>query len=146
LVKRPETLKLLRERPELLPPAIEEVIRYSPAVHFTHRIAKEDIQIRDKIIKKGQLTFFGLAAANRDPRVFTEPDVFDITRPVGRHISFGAGIHSCVGLGLGRRELEVGYELLFKRMPELRLDEDDPPKRRANGLTFRGFSRLPLRF
>jgi len=146
LVKRPETMKLLREKPELYPSAVEEVIRYSPAVHFTHRIASEDIRIRDKTIKKGQLAFFGLAAANRDPRIFADPDTFDITRPVGRHLSFGAGIHNCAGSGLGRRELEQGYELLFKRMPELRFDEDDPPRRRANGLTFRGFARLPLRF
>ena len=90
--------------------------------------------------------FFGLAAAARDPEVFPNPDQFDITRPTGRHISFGAGPHNCAGTHLGRRELAVGYQLLFKRMPELRLDENDSPRRRANGLTFRGFARLPLRF
>jgi cytochrome P450 PksS len=106
----------------------------------------EDLHIRGKSIKKGQIVFFGLASAARDPEVFSNPDEFDITRPMGRHISFGAGPHNCAGTHLGRRELAVGYQLLFKRMPELRLDENDPPRRRANGLTFRGFARLPLRF
>jgi cytochrome P450 len=125
---------------------VEECIRFSPAVHFTHRIATQDIQIRNETIKKGDLTFFGIASANRDTDVFSDPDTFDITRPAGRHLSFGSGEHSCAGSALGRRELEIGYEILFKRMPELRFDEHDPPRRRASGLTFRGFGRLPLRF
>ena len=76
LLSHPESLKRVRTTPALLAAAVEEVIRYSPAVHFTHRIAMEDIEIRDRIIEKGQIVFFGLAAANRDPRVFSDPDTF----------------------------------------------------------------------
>jgi cytochrome P450 PksS len=146
LLTHPAALELLRAKPQLLPSAVEECIRYSPAVHFTHRIATEDIPLRGKVIKKGQIAFFGIASASRDPQVFANPDVFDIERPVGLHMSFGAGEHSCAGAHLARRELEIGYELLFARLPALRLDERDLPKRRASGLTFRGFARLPLCF
>jgi cytochrome P450 PksS len=146
LLRHPEALDLLRRRPDQMESAIEETVRYSPAVHFTHRIAMEDIRIRDKTIAKGDITFFGIASASRDPAWFSDPDAFDITRPIGKHISFGAGPHSCAGMHLGKREIAVGYALLFKRMPELRLDENDPAQRRATGLTFRGFARLPLRF
>lgn len=145
-LRHPEALQLLRHRPELMPTAVEETVRFSPAVHFTHRIAAEDMRIHDKTIEKGQIVFFGIASAARDPAVVQDPDEFDITRPIGRPLAFGAGPHSCAGLHLGRRELAVGYELLFRRMPELRLDERERAQRRANGLTFRGFARLPLRF
>lgn len=146
LLRHPEALALLRRKPELMPAAVEETVRFSPAVHFTHRIAAEDVQIRGKTIEKGQIAFFGIASAARDPSEVADPDEFDITRPIPRTAHFGAGPHSCAGLHLGRRELTVGYELLLERMPELRLDENERPQRRANGLTFRGFARLPLRF
>jgi cytochrome P450 PksS len=146
LLRHPDAMALLRRRPELMATAVEETVRFSPAVHFTHRIATEDVRIHDKTIDKGQIVFFGIASAARDPGLVSSPDEFDITRPVGRPIAFGAGPHSCAGLHLGRRELAVGYELLLERMPELRLDESEQPQRRANGLTFRGFARLALRF
>ena len=146
LLRHPEALELLRRRPELLESAVKETVRYSPAVHFTHRIALEDLRIRGKTIEKGQIVFFGIAAAARDPEVFRQP------RPV-RHHSADRPAHflrrrppQLRRHHLGRRELAVGYQLLFKRMPELRLDENDSPRRRANGLTFRCFARLPLRF
>ncbi|HMI92853.1 MAG TPA: cytochrome P450 [Polyangiales bacterium] len=146
LLRHPQALSLLRRNPELMANAVEETVRFSPAVHFTHRIATEDVRIRDKTIEKGQIAFFGIASAARDPSLVPNPDEFDITRANGRPIAFGAGPHSCAGLHLGRRELAVGYELLLERMPELRVDETEVPLRRANGLTFRGFARLALRF
>jgi cytochrome P450 PksS len=146
LLRHPNAVRRLRADPALFPRAIDECIRYSPAVHFTHRIALEDVQIRDKVIPKGQIAFFGIASASRDPSVFPDPDRFDIDRAPGRHFSFGMGPHACAGAALGRRELEVGYQALFERFPELRFDEGAPPQRRATGITFRGFARLPLHF
>lgn len=146
LLRHPEALALLRQRPELMESAVEETVRFSPAVHFTHRIASQDVRIRGKTIAQGQIAFFGIASAARDPAAVSRPDEFDITRATERTIAFGAGPHRCAGIHLGRRELAVGYELLLARMPQLRLDEDLRPVRRANGLTFRGFARLALRF
>ena len=146
LLRHPDAVRRLRAAPSLFPRAIEECIRFSPAVHFTHRIALEDIVIRGQTIRKGQIAFFGIASASRDPSVFPDPDRFDIDRPPGRHFSFGVGPHACAGAALGRRELEVGYQALFERFPDLRLDESDPPQRRATGITFRGFSRMALHF
>jgi cytochrome P450 PksS len=146
LLRHPEAMALLRRRPELMANAVEETVRFSPAVHFTHRIATEDVCIRGQTIERGQIAFFGIASAARDPALIASPEEFDITRPIGRSIAFGAGPHSCAGMHLGRRELAVGYELLLARMPELRIDESIQPLRRANGLTFRGFERLALRF
>ena len=146
LLTHPSELARLKADPKLLSHAVEEVIRFNPSVPFMHRIAIEDVKLRGKVVKKGQLVFLGMAAANLDPSVFPKADTFDITRPVGKHLSFGAGPHTCVGAGLGRRELEIGFEQLFARMPALRLDENNPPKRRANGLTFRGFGTLPVLF
>ena len=146
LLRHPEARQQLQVDPGLLPGAVEECIRFSPAVHFTHRIASEDIQLRDKTIRKGQIAFFGIASASRDPSVIPDPDRFDISRQPGRHFSFGAGPHSCAGAALGRRELVIGYRTLLERLPDLRLDENDPPRRNTTGITFRGFSRLPVRF
>lgn len=144
LLKHPSELEKLRDQPALLPAAVDECIRFNPAVHFTHRIATTDIEIHGKVIQEGQIVFFGVASANRDPEMFSSPDEFDISRSAEAHMSFGAGPHRCVGSHLGRRELEAGYRALLSRMPNLRFDESDPPQRRANGLTFRGFSKLPL--
>jgi cytochrome P450 len=146
LLSNPEQLQALRQHPELLPSAVEEILRYSPAVPFMHRIATTDIEIYGKTIKKGQLVFLGMAAANRDPKVFPNPDRFDITRANNKHLSFAFGPHLCLGAGLARRELEIGVEALLRRMPGLRFDEKNPPQLKYESLVFRGFHSLPLVF
>ncbi|MDY7230818.1 cytochrome P450 [Hyalangium rubrum] len=146
LLTHPEQLQKLRENPTLLMSAVEEVLRYAPAVPFMHRIAIEDLELRGRSIRRGQIVFLGIAAANRDPSVFPEPDRFDITRANNKHLSFAFGPHLCLGAGLARRELDLSFGALLRRMPGLRLDEERPPRIKCNSLVFRGFDALPVRW
>jgi cytochrome P450 len=148
LLRHPEQLRLLREDANLLPSAVDEMMRYSPAVPFFHRIVAEDLQLRDKSLRKGDLVFLGMAAANRDPAVFADPNRFDITRGHlhSRHVSFGHGPHHCLGAGLARRELEIALEVLLRQLPGLQLDEQKAPELKYHSLIFRGFTRLPVRW
>jgi cytochrome P450 len=146
LLTNPRELRRLKENPGLIKSAVEEILRYSPAVPFIHRIAAEDLELRGKSIKRGQLVFLGMAAANRDAHVFPEPDRFDVARENNRHLSFAFGPHMCLGASLARRELELALEALLRRMPELRLDEERPPRIKCNSLVFRGFDALPVRW
>jgi cytochrome P450 len=146
LLTHPEELRKLRENPSLMKSAVEEILRYVPAVPFMHRIATEDIELRGRTIPRGQLVFLGMAAANRDPAVFPDPDRFDITRQNNRHLSFAFGPHMCLGAPLARLELEIGFETLLRRLPELRLDETQQPRIKCHSLVFRGFDSLPVRW
>lgn len=146
LLTHPEELRKLRGNPSLMKSAVEEILRYVPAVPFMHRIATEDIELRGRTIQRGQLVFLGMAAANRDPAVFPDPDRFDITRQNNRHLSFAFGPHLCLGAPLARLELEIGFETLLRRLPELRLDEAQPPRIKCHSLVFRGFDSLPVRW
>jgi len=146
LLAHPEVFMRLRQDLALLPAAVEEILRYTPAVPFSHRIATADIELHGKTIEKGQLVFLGIAAANRDPRVFPEPQRFDITRQNTKHLSFAFGPHLCLGAGLARRELAIALEALLCRMPGLRFSEERPPRPKYESLVFRGFYSLPLSF
>jgi cytochrome P450 len=146
LLTHPEQLRRLKQEPGLLKSAVEEVLRYSPSVPFMHRIATEDFELRGRTIRKGQVVFLGMAAANRDASVFPEPDTFDISRPPGKHLSFAFGPHMCLGASLARLELETAFELLLQRLPQLRLDDEQPARIKCNSLVFRGFDSLPVRW
>jgi cytochrome P450 len=148
LLTHPEQLQLLRERPELMRLAVEESLRFHPAVPFIFRVAVEDVELRGRTIRAGDVVFLGLAAANRDPRAFRDPDRFDITRDNAspRHLAFGFGAHHCMGAGLARRVLEIGVSQLFERLPGLRLDESRPVRLKCHSLNFRGFESLPVRW
>lgn len=148
LLTHPEQLQKLREDKELMKTAVEELLRYTPAVPAITRVAAEDFEWHGKSIRKGQLVFLVMASANRDPSVFPDPDRLDITRDSARqkHVSFGFGAHHCMGAGLARRELEIGLGLLLERLPELRLDETRPPQVKCHSVGFRGFDSLPLRW
>jgi cytochrome P450 PksS len=148
LLTNPDQLQLLRDDPTLLPSAVEEIMRYSPAVPFFHRIAAQDIQLRGQTIRKGDVIFLGMAAANRDPDAFADPDRFDITRGYihSKQMSFGHGPHHCLGAGVARRELQIAIEVLLHRLPGLRLDEEQQPQLKYHSLVFRGFTRLPVRW
>jgi cytochrome P450 PksS len=143
-LRHPDLVGRLRDDPSLLGSAVEEVLRYDPAVPFIHRIAAADVEIGGKRIRKSQVVYLGIAAANRDPAAFPDPDRFDIARAENRHVAFAVGPHVCLGAGLARRELEVGLATLFRRLPSLRLDEESPPRRRCESLVFRGFASLPV--
>jgi cytochrome P450 len=139
-----EQLEQLRSDPSLIGSAIEEVLRYDPPVSFVHRVAAEDLDLGGAAIRKGDRVLLCLAAANRDPEAFADPDTFDIGRAGNRHLSFGSGPHACAGGGLARLELELALLTLFRRLPRLALDPEDPPRRRSASLMFRGFHTLPV--
>ncbi|MFD4657067.1 cytochrome P450 [Kitasatospora sp. NPDC058444] len=118
-------LAALRANPELLPGAIEEVLRYeSPFSVASLRRTTEPVTIAGTTIPAGEFVQIALLAANRDPAVFADPDRFDITRPdATRHLAFGHGIHHCLGAQLGRLQAEVAFSELLRRFPALRLAE-----------------------
>ena len=125
LAEHPDQWRLLADRPELAPNAVEEIMRYLGAVRSTGRFASEDIEYRGLRFPAGTIVFPSLAMANLDERVAPEPEWFDITRtPVkGQpHLSFGSGIHYCLGASLARAELQEALPILARRMPGLRLE------------------------
>jgi len=143
--EHPDQWALLAERPELASRAVEESMRYLGAVRGTARIASEDIVYRDVLFPQGTLVVTSLAGANRDPEAFDDPDVFDITWERGAvQMTFGAGIHFCMGAALARAELQEALPLLARRMPGLARAGDIEWKPSSFGIW--GPARLPLRF
>lgn len=146
LLSHRDELEKVRQDPSLIPSAIRETLRFDPAGPFVHRVATTDLEIAGQPIQKGQLVFLGMAAANRDPREFPDPDRFDVTRQVNRHVTFGQGPHACLGAGLARVTLEVVLATLLRRLPDLRLDPGRPPRVRHQSAVFRGHHELPVLF
>jgi cytochrome P450 len=146
LLTHPEQLRRLRNDPSLVKSAVEEMMRFNPSVPFMLRVATQDVPLRGQTVRKGDRVFLGMAAANRDPAVFPNPDRFDITRDHlnQKHVSLGFGVHACLGSGVGRRELEIAFEVLLERMPYLLLDESQPPRRRAPALLYSGYESIPI--
>jgi cytochrome P450 len=143
--EHPDQWALLAEKPEHAPRAVEESMRYLGAVRGTARIASEDIVYRDVLFPAGTLVSTSLAGANRDPEAFDDPDVFDITRDrATAQMTFGAGIHHCMGAALARAELQEALPLLAQRMPGLTRNGDIEWKPSNFGIW--GPTRLPLRF
>lgn len=126
LLSHPDQLELLRKQPELLKATIEESLRYESPVSRQARLMKTDAELGGKQLKKGQMVFQMLGAANRDPAYFVDPDKFDIQRENNRHIAFGQGAHFCVGSTLARTEGFVAVGTLIKRLPRLRLLDPRP--------------------
>jgi pimeloyl-[acyl-carrier protein] synthase len=118
--------KRLKDDRSLLPIAIEEILRYESPVSRQPRLMKSDVELSGKPIKKGQMVFQMLNAANRDPAYFTNPDVFDVGRKNNRHIAFGVGIHFCVGAVLSRTEGQIVFGTLLDRALEVRLVNEAP--------------------
>ena len=148
LLTHPDQLQRLRENPLLIKSALEEIMRFHPAVPYIHRIAGETFHLHGCTIRKGDVVFLGMAAANRDPTVFPDPDRFDITRDHihQKHLSFAFGPHHCLGAGLARREIEIAIELLLQRMPGLRLDEEQLPRIKCSSMLYRGLESLHIRW
>ena len=121
LLQNPDQLKLLKDNPNLLDSTIDEILRYDNPVQITYRSALEDVEIKGKTIRKGDLVNTILGSANRDPERFNNPNQFDITRSEGRHLSFGLGIHYCIGAPLVKLEAEIAFETILHRFPNLQL-------------------------
>lgn len=144
--QHPEQWALLAERPELAQRAVEESMRCFGAVRGTARFASVDIEYRDVLFPAGTFIAVGLAEANRDNAVFTEPEVFDITTQKSEQpqLTFGSGIHYCLGQALARAELQEALPLLARRMPNLRLDGDTTWK--PDGVGIFGPAAMPITF
>ncbi|MEU7768592.1 cytochrome P450 [Nocardia sp. NPDC049190] len=137
LLRNPGSFELLRQRPELIPRAIEEVQRLQSAVQFfPSRSATDDIEIAGTVIPKGAAVHLMYSAANRDPARFADPDQFDPERPDNEHLGWGSGIHICMGGPLARLEVNLALETFLRRVRGPRLVKDPPPYRRSH--IFRG--------
>jgi len=144
LYRNPDQLALLKANPSLITNAIEEFLRYDSSVQLTGRVTLEDIEdLGGKKIAKGETVLCLLGSANRDPAVYPDrPDRLDITRPNVKPLSFGGGIHFCLGAQLARIEAEVAIASLLRRLPELRLDDAENPAWRPT-FVLRGLKTLP---
>lgn len=144
LHRNPDQLALLKANPSLMPNAIEEFLRYDSSVQLTGRVALCDIDdLGGKTIPKGESVLCLLGSANRDPAVYPDrPDRLDITRPNVRPLSFGGGIHHCLGAQLARIEAEIAIATLLRRLPNLRLDDANHPEWRPT-FVLRGLKQLP---
>ncbi len=137
LLRNPGSWDLLRDKPDLIPRAVEEVQRLQGAVQFAvNRWAMADIEIGGTRIPEGSAVFLVLAAANRDPRRFPDPDRFDPMREDNEHVGFGGGIHTCFGGPLARLEINLALEVFLRRVKSPRLVVDPPPYR--HNQVFRG--------
>lgn len=143
LDQHPEQRELLTRRPELWPNAVDEILRHDPPVLLTGRVATADTEVAGTRMRAGSVVVALLAAANRDPEVFADPDRFDVARPNAReHVSFSAGRHFCLGAALARMEGEVGLRSLLTRFPDLAVA---PGAHRRTTRILRGYRTLPVR-
>ena len=139
LLHAPDQLALLRQAPELLPDAVDELLRFDSPVQFSQRIAMQDLNLLGHKIRKGDEIMLILGAANRDPAAFAEPHRLDIRRDARRHVAFGGGIHHCLGAALARLEGLVAFKALLEAFPKMELAA--PPTHRPT-LTLRGLEML----
>lgn len=141
LLSHPEQLAMLRADPDLWPQAIDEILRFDPPVTMTARIALADAEVGDQRLAAGSVLVMSLAGANRDPKKFTDPNRFDITRENAReHLTFSSGIHTCLGASLARMEGVHALRALFDAFPDLTLA--GAPERRPL-YTLHGYAHMP---
>jgi len=141
LLRAPDQLERLRQAPDLIPPAVDELLRFDSPVQMSQRIAMEDLDLGGVPVKVGDEILLVLGAANRDPAVFAEPHRLDVTRDARRHVAFGGGIHHCLGAALARLEGQVALTGLIARFARLELAGH--PRRRPM-FTLRGLESLPV--
>ncbi|MFI1912274.1 cytochrome P450 [Nocardia sp. NPDC020380] len=149
LLRHPDQLALLRSRPELVRPAIDEVLRYDGPAHLNTRSAKVRTTLGGRTFEPGDGVVPLLACANRDPRAFTDPETFDITRfdghaPVTKHLAFSLGHHYCLGAPLATLEMEVLLNAILARVGGMELLDDNPPYK--PNVLIRGLAELRVRF
>jgi cytochrome P450 len=145
LLNHPEQAAAVRDNPDVVPGAVEELLRYVSPVQFVpRRVAMEDVAIADVVIRKGDGVFALNPAANRDPEAFPDPDKFDVHRDASHHVAFGFGIHQCLGQILARTELQVVLPLLLKRLPNLRIAAKEGEIRFKDDMQIYGVHNLPV--
>ncbi|ARF53788.1 cytochrome P450 [Streptomyces gilvosporeus] len=144
LLEHPEQLAELRAHPDLMPGAVEELMRYLAVGDIFYRYATEDIELCGETIGKGSTVIVSLLAANRDPERFDDPDTLDVHRKARGHLSFGHGIHQCLGQQLARIEMRVGFDGLLRRFPTLELAIPAGEVRLKTDMNLYGVHELPV--
>ena len=142
LTEHPGQAARLRAEPELLPSAVEEFLRYDSSVQGAVRFARQTVEIGGRTIEQGSTLLLLLGAANRDPAQFPAPDALDVSRSPNRHLSFGRGVHFCLGAPLARLEGDIAFRALLDRFPEPRVAEGGA--QRSGTLVLRGMGKLEL--
>jgi cytochrome P450 len=143
-IEHPDELARLRTAPNLLPAAIEEVLRYRSPLQWVYRLTRRDVELHGQVIPAGKLVLTMIGAANRDPRQFSDADRFDIGRDPNPHLAFGNGMHFCLGAPLGRLEARIALAEFLARFTGFELAGDEPWEPRK-GLHVLGPTRLPIR-
>jgi pimeloyl-[acyl-carrier protein] synthase len=144
LLRNPGEMGKLQEDQSLIPTAVEEMLRYESPSQHTGRLAPEDVELGGKVIRKGQAVMAVMAAANRDPERFPDPDRFDVARADNRHLAFGYAAHFCFGAALARVEGQEALEAIVRRLPSLESQPGALVWR--NNLGLRGLTALPVKF
>ncbi|GAA0820727.1 cytochrome P450 [Streptosporangium amethystogenes subsp. fukuiense] len=147
LLQHPEQLAALRADPSLADNAVEELLRYLSIIHIGPiRAALEDVEVDGELIRAGEVVTLSVQAANRDPSRFTDPDRLDITGPASGHLTFGHGLHQCLGQQLARVEMRTAFPMLFDRFPGLRLAIPAQEVRMRDTMSIYGVRELPVRW
>jgi cytochrome P450 len=141
LFRHPDQLARLHADPSLMGNAVEEFLRYDSSVQLSSRVALEELRLGDRTVPRGAMVVCVLGSANRDPEVYDEPDRLDIARRDIRVVSFGGGIHHCLGAQLARLEAEIALGSIIRRFPGLKLDKREQPVWRTS-MTLRALARL----
>src|SRR5215468_1146761 len=144
LLRNPGQLTKLRQDPSLMPPAVEELLRYESPSQHTARMAPEDVMLGGRLIGKRQAVMAVMGAANRDPERFPDPDRLDIERKDNRHVAFGWAAHFCFGAPLARIEGQIAFDTMLRRLPQLELADASLTWR--NNLGLRGLTALHVKF
>jgi cytochrome P450 len=145
LLRHPDQMQLLRDDPDLVPSAVEEMLRYTPPVSNTGRLTANDTEVAGCPVPGHANVAVSLMAANRDPKVFDHPESFDVTREENRHLSFGGGIHYCLGAPLARAEAQGALRALLERYNRIETAVPLDEVEWRGGGAFRGLRALPLR-
>lgn len=144
LLRNPGELSKLRADPELIDSTIEEVLRFDGPTNALVRVVAKDHDLHSRKLREGERVFVMVNSANRDPRMFDDAERFDISRKQNRHLTFGQGIHLCMGAKLAREEGRIAVQKLFERFPRLALDAENPPEW-LDAMVPRGTRRLPVK-
>jgi cholest-4-en-3-one 26-monooxygenase len=143
LIRHPEQMRRVQQDRSILPSAVEEILRYEPAVHYFRRTLTRDFELRGQRLREGDKVTMWYPSANRDEEVFANPDAFDVTRSPNDHLAFGIGEHFCIGANLARMELRVIFDEILMRIPDMRLAA---PVRRLRSNFVNGVKEMRVEF
>lgn len=146
LIRHPEQRARLLADPSLIPSAVEEILRYEPPVIYFRRTATRDTEIRGVKIREGDKVTMWYGSVNRDEDVFEDPDAFDIARQPNDHLAFGIGEHFCLGANLARLELNIVFEELLRRLPDIELAEPGAKPKRLRSNFINAITKMPVQF